>query len=261
MILLDRLLYFAICSDLSTLVEVFVDRLVLDVAENESGLGDFEVRRTLVGDSLGLVLDLMPAGSRPLIPEAAIQARSDPCARSYLRWRLAQGQKIAVEAVFVGGNQSYDSWHLQAFLNSSPRTTSPMRDLILGDDYLLIMPPLGAGTRTIAQNFRRSGPLRDSSTANPNVVDNIVTFLLTLVPISDTHITNLAQLQDGRRVTPAAGASAVPAGGGSSLPFSGGSGKTPGRHHDRSARSSLDWDRPASDNAWSSRVPGSAFWS
>ena len=44
-------------------------------------------------------------------------------------------------------------------------------------------------------------------------------------------------------MTPAGGASAVPAGGGQSLPFSGGSGKTPGRHHDRSARSSLDWDR------------------
>ena len=49
-------------------------------------------------------------------------------------------------------------------------------------------------------------------------------------------------------MTPAAGASSVPAGGGSSLPFSGGSGKTPGRHHDRSARSSLDWDRPVSGN-------------
>ena len=50
-------------------------------------------------------------------------------------------------------------------------------------------------------------------------------------------------LQDGNRVTLAAGASAVPADGGSSLPPPGGSGKTPGRHHDRSARSSLDWDR------------------
>ena len=32
-------------------------------------------------------------------------------------------------------------------------------------------------------------------------------------------------------------------------PFSGGSGNTPGRHHDRSARSSLDWDRLDSGNA------------
>jgi hypothetical protein len=78
---------------------------------------------------------------------------------------------------------------------------------------------------------------------------------LTIVPISDTDVTNLAQLQDGRRVTPAAGASAVPAGGGSSPPSPGGSGKTPGRHHDRSARSSLDWDRPASGNAWSKPRP------
>ena len=32
MMLLDRLLYLAICADLSTLVEVFVDALVFDVA-------------------------------------------------------------------------------------------------------------------------------------------------------------------------------------------------------------------------------------
>jgi hypothetical protein len=101
-----------------------------------------------------------------------------------------------------------------------------------------------------------------------------VTFSLTFVPISDTIVTNLAHLQDGRRVTPAAGASAVPAGGGSSLPFSGGFGFTPGRHHDRSARSSLDWDRtervtPAEKCAVfrtigtvrADRVPGSACWS
>ncbi len=50
-------------------------------------------------------------------------------------------------------------------------------------------------------------------------------------------------------MTPAAGASAVPAGGGSSLLLSGGSGFTPGRHDDRSARSSLDWDRKAAGNA------------
>ena len=75
-------------------------------------------------------------------------------------------------------------------------------------------------------------------------------------------------------MTPAAGASAVPASGGSSLPFSGGSGLTPGRHHDRSARSSLDWDRkervtPVEPRAVfrtigtvrPDRVPGSACWS
>jgi hypothetical protein len=101
-----------------------------------------------------------------------------------------------------------------------------------------------------------------------------VTFSLTMVLVSDTEVTNLAQPQDGRRVTPAAGASAVPAGGGSSLPFSGGSGKTPGRHDDRSARSSLDWDRKARVTPAEERtvfrtigivrpdhVPGSACWS
>jgi hypothetical protein len=35
----------------------------------------------------------------------------------------------------------------------------------------------------------------------------------------------------------------VPAGAGSSPALPGGSGKTPGQHNDRSARSSLDWDR------------------
>jgi hypothetical protein len=85
--------------------------------------------------------------------------------------------------------------------------------------------------------------MADLSEVRDNSLNNIVPFSLTIVLISDTNVTNLAQLQDGSRVTPVAGASAVPAGGGSSLPFSGGFGFTPGRHHDRSARSSLDWDR------------------
>ena len=63
-------------------------------------------------------------------------------------------------------------------------------------------------------------------------------------------------------------------GGGSSLPFSGGSGKTPGRHDDRPARSSLDWDRKERVTPVEPRtvfrtigivradqVPGSACWS
>jgi hypothetical protein len=37
-----------------------------------------------------------------------------------------------------------------------------------------------------------------------------------------------------------------------------GSGNTPGRHYDRSARSSLDWDRLKTGNARQGRVPGSA---
>jgi hypothetical protein len=69
---------------------------------------------------------------------------------------------------------------------------------------------------------------------------------------------NLARVQDGSQVTPAAGASAVPAGGGSSLPSPGGSGNTPGRHYDRSARSSLDWDRLEAGNTRRGCVPGSA---
>jgi hypothetical protein len=75
-------------------------------------------------------------------------------------------------------------------------------------------------------------------------------------------------------MTPVAEASAVPAGGSSSLLLSGGFGETPGRHDDRSARSSLDWDRKARVTPAEQRtvfrtigtvrpdqVPGSACWS
>src|SRR5208282_4428805 len=74
--------------------------------------------------------------------------------------------------------------------------------------------------------------------------------------------------------TPADGARAVPAGGGSSPPLPGGFGKTPGRHDDRSATWSLDWDRkervtPVEKRmifrtigiVRSDQVPGSACWS
>ena len=68
--------------------------------------------------------------------------------------------------------------------------------------------------------------------------------LLTSVPISVTS--RQSRSPKGRQpATPADGARAVPAGGGSSPPLPGGSGNTPGRHDDRSARSSLDWDRKA----------------
>ena len=74
------------------------------------------------------------------------------------------------------------------------------------------------------------------------VVLTVVTFLLTSVPCSVTS--RQSRSPKGRQpVTPADGAGAVPAGGGSSPPHSGGFGKTPGRHDDRSATLSLDWDR------------------
>ena len=58
--------------------------------------------------------------------------------------------------------------------------------------------------------------------------------------------------REGRRPAPPAdGAGAGPAGVGSSPALPGGFGATPGRHYDRPARSSLDWDRKL-------RVPGSA---
>jgi hypothetical protein len=84
-----------------------------------------------------------------------------------------------------------------------------------------------------------------------------VTFLLTQVPVSDTYATSLAQLT-GRQPGDAGGRGECSEGG-SSLPSPGGSGKTPGRHHDRSARSSLDWDRGRAGNTRRSRVPGSAY--
>ena len=66
-------------------------------------------------------------------------------------------------------------------------------------------------------------------------------------------------LPQGRRpVTPAGGARAVPAGRGSSPPLPGGFGNTPGRHYDRSAIGSLDWDRRRRSNGRRNRVPGSA---
>jgi hypothetical protein len=49
--------------------------------------------------------------------------------------------------------------------------------------------------------------------------------------------------------TPVDGARAVPAGGGSSPPHSGGSGKTPGRHDDRSATQVAGLGQAGADNA------------
>jgi hypothetical protein len=83
-----------------------------------------------------------------------------------------------------------------------------------------------------------------------------VTFLLTVVPVyvtakmparprdvtGDGRLTERARFLRTELVTP----------------FSGGSGNTPGRHYDRSARSSLDWDRLKTGNARQGRVPGSA---
>ena len=73
-------------------------------------------------------------------------------------------------------------------------------------------------------------------------------------------------------MTPAGGARAVPAGGARHLRSRAAPGNTPGRHDDRSARSSLDWDRkervtPAKKRTIfrtigvvrSDQVPGSAY--
>jgi hypothetical protein len=54
---------------------------------------------------------------------------------------------------------------------------------------------------------------------------------------------NLAHVPGRQPVTPAGGAGAVPAGGGSSPSPPGGFGQTSGRHYDRPAAMSLDWDR------------------
>ena len=75
-----------------------------------------------------------------------------------------------------------------------------------------------------------------------NFVTAAATFALTVVPISVTH--RESRSPKGRQpATPVDGARAVPAGGGSSPLLPGGFGKTPGRHDDRSATQSLDWDR------------------
>jgi hypothetical protein len=143
------------------------------------------------------------------------------------------------------------------FASPGPRTDPPRKA-----GFTVIVRPRGQrGPRRATRSAPRPQPSRLAVARTRDDGVRCVTFSLTLVPFSDTDAMNLAQLQDGSRVTPAAGASAVPAGGGSSLSFSGGSGKTPGRHHDRSARSSLDWDRRDAVNACKSHVPGSACWS
>jgi hypothetical protein len=74
------------------------------------------------------------------------------------------------------------------------------------------------------------------------IVTERATIPLTIVPIP--VISRESCSPKGRQpATPADGARAVPAGGGSSPPLPGGFGKTPGRHDDRSATLSLDWDR------------------
>ena len=84
----------------------------------------------------------------------------------------------------------------------------------------------------------------------------VVTFSLTFVPVyvtrtmparprdvtGDGRLTERARFLRAELVTP----------------FSGGSGNTPGRHYDRSARSSLDWDRRKVANTRRGCVPGSA---
>jgi hypothetical protein len=54
---------------------------------------------------------------------------------------------------------------------------------------------------------------------------------------------------------------AAPAGVASQATLPGGSGDPLGRHYDRSARSSLDWDRLKAGNALQRHVPGKAAWS
>jgi len=84
----------------------------------------------------------------------------------------------------------------------------------------------------------------------------LVTFSLTLVPVYVTgtmparsrDVTGDGRLTERVRFLRA----------GLVTPFSGGFGNTPGRHYDRSARSSLDWDRLKMGNAGQGHVPGSA---
>ena len=66
---------------------------------------------------------------------------------------------------------------------------------------------------------------------------------LTFVPASATVSDESRSLTGRRPVTPADGAGAVPAGAGSSPALPGGFGQTSGRHDDRPAAMSLDWDR------------------
>jgi hypothetical protein len=85
--------------------------------------------------------------------------------------------------------------------------------------------------------------IRDPYQARKVIVADIGTNVLTVVAVLGTSSPESRSRKGRQPVTPAGGARAVPAGGGSSPQLPGGSGQTPGRHDDRSARSSLDWDR------------------
>jgi hypothetical protein len=67
-------------------------------------------------------------------------------------------------------------------------------------------------------------------------------FFVDINPILGLKARSSRSMQGRRPVTPAGGARAVPAGRGSSPPLPGGFGITPGRHYDRPAMRSLDWD-------------------
>ncbi len=61
---------------LQNLVEIFPDRLVLDIAENESALIDLEIRRPLCSNALGLMLNVNPFC--PLIGKCLQQRLKSP---------------------------------------------------------------------------------------------------------------------------------------------------------------------------------------
>ena len=88
---------------LEHLGEVFVDPLVLDIAENEPALTDLEIRRTLVGYPLGLMLDLdaLRGLGRHLLKQR-LERTAVRVFRLIFNSCRAQRQNIAIEQLFIG---------------------------------------------------------------------------------------------------------------------------------------------------------------
>jgi hypothetical protein len=94
-----------------------------------------------------------------------------------------------------------------------------------------------------------------------DVVARDATSRLHIIPFPDTIFSNhLAQKDIAAGVLAAVGRVRFPRAG-RHIPLPGGSGNTPGRHHDRSATLSLDWDRRRRLTAVFQPRPRKCVWS
>ena len=80
------------------LVEIFVDGLVLDVAEDQPGPAYLEIRGPLVGDALWFMLDRCDAGE---CLQQSLQRRSVRMLRFRVDCGLAESQQVAVKDICI----------------------------------------------------------------------------------------------------------------------------------------------------------------